>query len=52
MKRPEYDAAVNVVGTVNVLQASPGAQVIYRTPGSLLARLTTPRHLAIPRRRR
>src|SRR5438132_3500410 len=29
MKRPEYDAAVNVVGTVNTLQAAPGAQVIF-----------------------
>jgi UDP-glucose 4-epimerase len=33
MKRPEYDAAVNVVGTVNVLQASPGAQVIFASSG-------------------
>ena len=24
MQRPEYDAAVNVVGTVNVLNAAPG----------------------------
>jgi UDP-glucose 4-epimerase len=33
MKRPEYDAAVNVVGTVNVLQASRGAQVIFASSG-------------------
>src|SRR3954468_18858977 len=33
MKRPEYDAAVNVVGTVNVLSASPGAQVIFSSSG-------------------
>ena len=33
MKRPEYDAAVNVVGTVNVLQASPGAQVLFASSG-------------------
>jgi UDP-glucose 4-epimerase len=33
MNRPEYDAAVNVVGTVNVLQASPGAQVIFASSG-------------------
>jgi UDP-glucose 4-epimerase len=33
MKRPDYDAAVNVVGTVNVLQASPGAQVIFSSSG-------------------
>ncbi len=33
MKRPEYDAAVNVVGTVNVLQAAPGAQVIFASSG-------------------
>src|SRR6476469_5326945 len=29
MQKPEYDAAVNVVGTVNVLSATPGAQVIF-----------------------
>lgn len=29
----------------------PGAEVIYRTKGSLLARIAKPRHLAIPRRR-
>src|SRR5919197_4332628 len=29
MKRPGYDAAVNVVGTANVLEVSPGAQVIF-----------------------
>ena len=33
MQRPEYDAAVNVVGTVNVLSASPGAQVIFSSSG-------------------
>src|SRR5436309_6613317 len=33
MTRPEYDAAVNVVGTVNVLQASPEAQVIFASSG-------------------
>jgi UDP-glucose 4-epimerase len=33
MKRPEYDAAVNVVGTVNVLNASPQAQVIFSSSG-------------------
>jgi len=33
MQRPEYDAAVNVVGTVNVLQASPGALVIFASSG-------------------
>jgi UDP-glucose 4-epimerase len=33
MQRPEYDAAVNVVGTVNVLSASPGAQVIFASSG-------------------
>jgi UDP-glucose 4-epimerase len=33
MHRPEYDAAVNVVGTVNVLQAAPGAQVIFASSG-------------------
>jgi UDP-glucose 4-epimerase len=33
MQRPEYDAAVNVVGTVNVLRASPGAQVIFASSG-------------------
>src|SRR3954464_9107006 len=33
MQRPEYDAAVNVVGTVNVLEASPGAQVIFSSSG-------------------
>jgi UDP-glucose 4-epimerase len=29
MQRPEYDAAVNVVGTVNVLTSAPAAQVIF-----------------------
>jgi UDP-glucose 4-epimerase len=33
MKRPEYDAAVNVVGTVNVLQSAPSAQVIFASSG-------------------
>jgi UDP-glucose 4-epimerase len=33
MKRPDYDAAVNVVGTVNVLQAAPDAQVIFASSG-------------------
>lgn len=33
MQRPEYDASVNVVGTVNVLGAAPGAQVIFASSG-------------------
>jgi UDP-glucose 4-epimerase len=33
MKRPDYDAEVNVVGTVNVLQAAPAAQVIFASSG-------------------
>src|SRR5438067_13193511 len=33
MTRPDYDAEVNVVGTVNVLRASPGAQVIFSSSG-------------------
>ena len=33
MQRPEYDAEVNVVGTVNVLNAAPGAQVIFASSG-------------------
>src|SRR4051794_6270402 len=33
MKRPEYDAAVNVVGTVNVLEAARGAQVVFASSG-------------------
>jgi UDP-glucose 4-epimerase len=33
MKRPDYDAAVNVVGTVNVLQAAGEAQVIFASSG-------------------
>jgi UDP-glucose 4-epimerase len=33
MKRPEYDAAVNVVGTVNVLESAPSAQVIFASSG-------------------
>jgi UDP-glucose 4-epimerase len=33
MKRPEFDAAVNVVGTVNVLNAAGNAQVIFSSSG-------------------
>ena len=33
MKRPGYDAEVNVVGTANVLSAAPGAQVIFASSG-------------------
>ena len=33
MQRPDYDAAVNVLGTVNVLQAARGAQVIFASSG-------------------
>jgi UDP-glucose 4-epimerase len=33
MKRPGFDAAVNVVGTVNALEASPGAQVLFASSG-------------------
>ncbi|MGZ4291797.1 MAG: NAD-dependent epimerase/dehydratase family protein [Gaiellaceae bacterium] len=33
MKRPDYDAAVNVVGTVNVLQAAGEAQVVFASSG-------------------
>jgi UDP-glucose 4-epimerase len=33
MKQPEYDAAVNVVGTVNVLAAAAEAQVIFASSG-------------------
>ena len=33
MKQPDYDAAVNVVGTVNVLQAAGDAQVIFASSG-------------------
>ncbi len=33
MKRPAFDAAVNVVGTVNVLEAAPGAQVVFASSG-------------------
>jgi UDP-glucose 4-epimerase len=33
MKRPGYDAAVNVVGTVNVLAAAPEGQVIFASSG-------------------
>jgi UDP-glucose 4-epimerase len=33
MKRPAFDAAVNVIGTVNALEAAPGAQVIFASSG-------------------
>ena len=33
MKRPEHDAAVNVVGTVNVLVAADEAQVVFSSSG-------------------
>jgi UDP-glucose 4-epimerase len=33
MKQPGYDAEVNVVGTANVLSASPDAQVIFASSG-------------------
>jgi UDP-glucose 4-epimerase len=33
MKRPGYDAEVNVVGTANVLTAAAGAQVIFASSG-------------------
>jgi UDP-glucose 4-epimerase len=33
MQRPDYDAAVNVVGTVNVLRAASAAQVIFASSG-------------------
>src|SRR4051794_32707556 len=33
MQRPDYDAAVNVVGTVNVLTAAGAAQVIFASSG-------------------
>ena len=33
MQRPGYDAAVNVVGTVNVLAGAEGAQVIFASSG-------------------
>src|SRR5919202_1902599 len=33
MKQPGYDAAVNVVGTANVLDAAPGAQVVFASSG-------------------
>src|SRR3954471_19219606 len=33
MKRPDYDAAVNVVGTVNVINAAKDAQVIFASSG-------------------
>jgi UDP-glucose 4-epimerase len=38
MKRPEYDSQVNVVGTVNVLEAAraAGAQVIFSSTGGAI----------------
>jgi UDP-glucose 4-epimerase len=33
MQQPGYDAAVNVVGTANVLAGAPGAQVIFASSG-------------------
>jgi UDP-glucose 4-epimerase len=33
MRRPEHDAAVNVVGTVNALTCAPGAQVVFASSG-------------------
>ncbi len=33
MQRPGYDAAVNVVGTANVLTAAGGAQVVFASSG-------------------
>ncbi|HEY6962466.1 MAG TPA: NAD-dependent epimerase/dehydratase family protein [Gaiellaceae bacterium] len=33
MKKPDYDAQVNVVGTVNVLQSAPGAQIVFASSG-------------------
>src|SRR4051812_42278129 len=33
MQRPDYDAQVNVVGTVNVLNAAGGAQVVFASSG-------------------
>jgi UDP-glucose 4-epimerase len=33
MKQPGYDAEVNVVGTVNTLQAAPEAQVVFASSG-------------------
>src|SRR6476659_10228495 len=33
MQRPGYDAAVNVVGTVNVLASSADAQVLFASSG-------------------
>jgi UDP-glucose 4-epimerase len=33
MKKPGYDAQVNVVGTVNVLESAPGAQVVFASSG-------------------
>lgn len=39
------------IGKQEPVALPAGAEVIYRTPGSLLARLAKPRHLAIPRRR-
>jgi UDP-glucose 4-epimerase len=34
--RPDYDADVNVRGTVRVLQAAPGAQVIFSSTGGAM----------------
>ena len=34
MKRPAFDAAVNVVGTVNALEVCRGAQVIFASSGA------------------
>jgi UDP-glucose 4-epimerase len=45
MKRPDYDAQVNVVGTVNVLEAArkAGAQVIFSsTGGAIYGEVTDP----------
>src|SRR6266516_3125689 len=33
MRQPGYDAAVNFVGTANLLEAAPGAQVIFASSG-------------------
>jgi UDP-glucose 4-epimerase len=33
MKQPEYDAEVNVVGTVNVLRAAGSAQIVFASSG-------------------
>lgn len=39
------------IGNQEPAKLPPGAEVIHRTEGGLLARLAKPRHLAIPRRR-